>query len=141
MPERSNGKAAGMGIEEKPRLSSETVDEASRGRAKFPPFFEDYDIYLSPTLGKPPVSIGEIDPKIPDWNEYFGIMFDFMPFTSLFNVTGSAGVSLPLWWNDGDLPIGCQFVTRMGRDGLLLQLSAQLERAQPWADRRPQICS
>ena len=39
MPERSNGKAAGMGIEEKPRLSSETVDEASRGRAKFPPFF------------------------------------------------------------------------------------------------------
>ena len=130
-----------MGIEEKPRLSSETVDEASRGRAKFPPFFEDYDIYLSPTLGKPPVSIGEIDPKIPDWNEYFGIMFDFMPFTSLFNVTGSAGVSLPLWWNDGDLPIGSQFVTRMGRDGLLLQLSAQLERAQPWADRRPQICS
>lgn len=105
------------------------------------PFFEDYDIYLSPTLGKPPVSIGEIDPKIPDWNEYFGIMFDFMPFTSLFNVTGSAGVSLPLWWNDGDLPIGSQFVTRMGRDGLLLQLSAQLERAQPWADRRPQICS
>ncbi|MCZ6895762.1 MAG: amidase family protein, partial [Gammaproteobacteria bacterium] len=105
------------------------------------PFFEDYDVYLSPTLAKPPVPIGEIDPKIPDWNEYFGIMFDFMPFTALFNITGAAGVSLPLWWNDGDLPIGSQFVTRMGRDGLLLQLSAQLERAQPWADRRPQICS
>ena len=105
------------------------------------PFFEKYDIYLSPTLGKPPVPIGEIDPQMSDWNEYFGVMFDFMPFTSLFNITGSAGVSLPLWWNADDLPIGCQIVTRMGRDGLLLQLAAQLERAQPWADRRPQICS
>ncbi len=104
------------------------------------PFFADYDIYLSPTLGKPPVPIGEIDPQMSDWNEYFGVMFDFMPFTSLFNITGSAGVSLPLWWNADDLPIGCQIVTRMGRDGLLLQLAAQLERAQPWADRRPGVC-
>ena len=105
------------------------------------PFFEKYDVYLSPTLGKPPVPIGEIDPQMSDWNEYFGVMFDFMPFTSLFNITGSAGVSLPLWWNADDLPIGCQIVTQMGRDGLLLQLAAQLERAQPWADRRPQVCS
>lgn len=103
------------------------------------PFFEQYDIYLAPTLGKPPVPIGEIDPRMQDSNEYFRLMFDFMPFTSLFNICGSAAVSLPLWWNAQGLPIGCQFVTRMGNDGLLLQLAAQIERAQPWAGRRPAL--
>ena len=105
------------------------------------PFFEDYDVYVSPTLAKPPVPIGNIDMQVPDHNEFFGNMFTFMPFTSLFNVTGSAGVSLPVWWNDENLPIGCQFITRMGRDGLLLSLAAQIERAIPWADRRPPVCA
>lgn len=105
------------------------------------PFFEDYDVYLTPTLGKPPVPLGEIDPNIPDWRRYYGILFEFIPFTSLFNVTGSAGVSLPLHWNAAGLPIGCQFVTRMGRDGLLLALAAQIERAAPWAERRPPVCA
>lgn len=105
------------------------------------PFFEDYDVYLSPTLGKPPVPLGEIDPQIPDWRDYYGVMFDFIPFTPLFNVTGSAGVSLPLSWNDEGLPVGCQFVTRMGHDGLLLALAAQIERAAPWAERRPPVCA
>lgn len=105
------------------------------------PFFEDYDVYLSPTLGKPPVPLGEIDPRIPDWRRYYGVMFDFIPFTALFNVTGSAGVSLPLSWNAAGLPIGCQFITRMGRDGVLLALAAQIERAAPWAARRPPVCS
>lgn len=104
------------------------------------PFFEDYDIYISPTLAKPPVPLGNIDTTNGDWDEFFGNMFEFMPFTSLFNVTGSAGVSLPVWWNDAGLPIGCQFITRMGRDGLLLALSAQIERAAPWADKRPPVC-
>jgi len=39
------------------------------------------------------------------------------------------------------LPIGCQFVTKMGGDGLLLSLAAQIERAQPWAARRPPVCA
>ena len=105
------------------------------------PFFEDYDIYISPTLAKPPVPIGDIDTRCPDWLEFFTHMFGFMPFTSLFNVTGSAGVSLPLYWNDEGLPIGTQFISRMGRDGLVLSLAAQLERAQPWVDRRPTVCA
>jgi amidase len=87
------------------------------------------------------VPIGEIDPRISDDGEYFRIMFEFTPFTSMFNITGSAGVSLPLWWNAEGLPIGCQFVTRMGGDGLLLQLAAQIERAQPWAERRPPVAA
>ena len=101
------------------------------------PFFEDYDVYLTPTLGEPPLSIGELNPANPDTDAYFARLFEFVPFTPLFNVTGQPGVSLPLWWNANDLPIGVQFLSKMGADGLLYQLAGQLERAQPWADRRP----
>ena len=104
------------------------------------PFFEDYDIYISPTLAKPPVKLGEIDTQVSDWSEFFGHMFEFMPFTSLFNVSGAAGVSLPIAWNDEGLPIGCQFISRMGRDDVVLSLAAQIERAAPWIDRKPPIC-
>ena len=105
------------------------------------PFFEEYDVYLSPTLAKPPVQLGEINMRVSDWEAFFGNMFEFMPFTSLFNITGSAAVSLPLWWNENGLPIGCQFVTRMGRDGLLFSLANQIERACPWSDRKPLLLS
>ncbi|MGE3774750.1 MAG: amidase [Gammaproteobacteria bacterium] len=103
------------------------------------PFFERYDVYLAPTLGVPPVRLGHLDPKLGDLDEYFRRIFEFIPFTALFNVTGSPGVSLPLWWNDAQLPIGVQCVSRMGRDGVLFALAAQLERAQPWAARRPPL--
>jgi amidase len=101
------------------------------------PFFEKYDIYLSPTTGLPAVPLGFLDPTTTEVDEYWRRMFEFIPFTPLFNVTGSAAVSLPLWWNADNLPVGVQFVMRMGRDGMLCALAAQLERAQPWASRRP----
>jgi Asp-tRNA(Asn)/Glu-tRNA(Gln) amidotransferase A subunit family amidase len=37
------------------------------------------------------------------------------------------------------LPIGVQFVAPFGDEARLFRLGAQLEAAQPWADRRPHV--
>ncbi len=103
------------------------------------PFFEQYDIYLSPTVAQPPIPLGRLDPNMKDDTEYWNLMLEFMPFTALFNITGSAGVSLPLWWNAANLPIGVQFLSRMGEDGVLFQLASQLEKVQPWQHRKPPL--
>jgi amidase len=61
------------------------------------------------------------------------------PNTQLFNMSGQPAISLPLHWNDAGLPIGVQAVARTGEDGLLLGFAAQLERARPWAQRKPTL--
>jgi len=67
--------------------------------------------------------------------------FSYMPYTALFNVTGQPAMSVPLHWSAAGLPIGMQFVARFGDEATLLRLGGQLERARPWAQRRPPMLS
>lgn len=93
-----------------------------------------FDLLLSPTIATPPPKIG-----------YFGLEIDPMlkmiPFTPPFNATGQPAVSLPLAWSPDGLPIGVQLVAAYGREDLLFQIAAQLERAMPWKDRIPSLSS
>ena len=59
--------------------------------------------------------------------------------TPLFNATGQPAISLPLHWSDSGLPIGVQLVGGPWAEAVLLRLSAQLEQAMPWRDRRPPV--
>jgi amidase len=97
----------------------------------------DYDLLLTPTLGEPPVPHGTFDSTPEEPLSGFFRSAAFVPFTAQFNVSGQPGINLPLFWNDDDLPIGTQLVAGFGREDLLLQVAAQLEEAQPWADRLP----
>ena len=94
-------------------------------------FHEQYDIILSPTLNTLPVPIGYFSTG--NLGEKVG---EFMANTSLFNQTGQPSISLPLAWSDSSLPIGIMLSSAFGQDDLLIRVAAQLERAQPWNNRR-----
>jgi amidase/6-aminohexanoate-cyclic-dimer hydrolase len=102
-------------------------------------FFEDYDILLSPVLLKPPVPLGYLDTTLKDTKEYMERLYSFFGFTGLFNATGQPAMSVPLYWTPDNLPVGLQFAGRFGEEALLFRLAAQLEKARPWKDRRPEI--
>ncbi len=105
----------------------------------FARFFEDYDLLLTPTLAQPPWPLGTIDMMGQDLEAYFDRLYAHMPFTAQFNASGQPAVSVPLHWTGDGLPVGVQFVARFADEATLLRLSAQLEAAQPWADRRPPL--
>ena len=119
-----------------------------------------YDLYLTPTLASPPVLHGTGDPP-PLQIAVLGALrasgllgllkraglldgvvqqmatdsLRHVPFTQLANLTGTPAISLPLHWTSDGLPLGVQFNAASGEEGLLLQLAAELEAAQPWFDR------
>ena len=63
----------------------------------------------------------------------------FTPFTQVANITGLPAVSLPLSWSGEGLPIGVQLVGRPADEATLFRVSAQVESAHPWRDRRPPV--
>jgi amidase len=96
-----------------------------------------YDAILTPTLAQPPAPVGWFDEVPPAQN--FERQKLFTPFTALYNVSGQPAVNVPLHWTAEGLPIGIMLAGRMGEEGTLISLSAQLEQARPWKHRRPPL--
>jgi amidase len=96
-----------------------------------------YDAILTPTLAAPPAPVGyftEVDPA-----ENFERQKRFTPFTAAYNLSGQPAVNVPLHWTEAGLPIGVMLAGRIGDEATLISLSAQLEQAAPWQDRRPPL--
>jgi len=115
-------------------IAKESMNSAAREAARF---HETYDFWLSATLGAPPVKLGTFDMEERDPQKSFAPIIDYVPFTAMQNATGQPAINLPLHWNKEGLPIGVQFVGRFGDELGLLRLASQLEKAAPWASRRP----
>lgn len=120
----------------------------------------DYDAILTPTLSRPPIPIGALQPKgaealvqrliattgfkaplrLPSVLEQASIeALRFASFTQVANFTGCPSMSVPLFWSDAGLPIGTMFTGRFGDEATLFSLAGQLEQARPWAGRVPPI--
>ncbi|OBH85805.1 amidase [Mycobacterium scrofulaceum] len=121
-------------------------------------FHESFDCLLTPTLAAPPLKIGATaTPRPLQWvaraastlragkvmarsgilDQLIQENLGWVPYTQLANITGRPAISVPLHWTDAGLPLGVQLVGRLGADGDLLRVAAQLEEASPWAHRHP----
>ncbi|MEW6475160.1 MAG: amidase family protein [Actinomycetota bacterium] len=98
-----------------------------------------FDVLLTPTLAEPPVLLGTFDATPDNPLAGFTRAASFTPFTPPFNVTGQPAISLPTAQTRDGLPIGVQLVAAYGREDVLLRVAAQLEEADPWANRCPPI--
>lgn len=102
-------------------------------------FHQTYDVWITPTLGRPPERNGVFTFDDTDLSKSFVPQIDYVPFTAMQNVTGQPAMNVPLYWNKDNLPIGTQFVAPFGDELTLLRLAAQLEKASPWAHRYSKI--
>ena len=103
-------------------------------------FMERFDVILTPTLAAPPIALGRInltpDCGFQEWGQRAAV---YSPFCQLANLTGQPAMSVPLAQAKSGLPIGVMFTGRYGDEALLYRLAGQLEKALPWAGKRPQI--
>jgi amidase len=100
---------------------------------------DPYDAVLTPALAQRPLPIGTLQGDGDDPWEAFAGAGRFTPFTAGLNASGQPAISLPLVHGEDGLPVGVQLIGRPAREDVLLALGAQIERARPWADRRPPI--
>lgn len=101
-------------------------------------FMANYDVVLSATVNAPPPKLGWMDLN-GDLDTFEERANGYVSVTPLHNATGTPAMSVPLSWSKDGLPIGIHFAGRYGEEGLLLRLAAQLEQAQPWFDRVPDL--
>jgi len=100
-------------------------------------FFERYDLWLTPTLAQPPAALGELNRSVGSAAGWWEQDMEFNPWTPIANICGSPAASLPLFCNDAGLPIGTMLTAPFADESTLISVSAQLERADPWAARAP----
>jgi amidase len=101
-----------------------------------------YDIILSPTISVPPAKLVSFEPVQEDAMRGARMISAFLALTYIYNLTGQPAMSIPLFWNNDNIPIGVQFAGRFGDEATLFRLASQLEESRPWVDRKPPIhCS
>ena len=117
---------------------SKWVERARAATREFSRFWDDVDVLLTPTCGivAPSVDFARWD-QTPE--EHLATFSTFPNFAQPFNLSGQPAISLPLETHSSGMPIGIQLVGRHLEEPMLVSLSAQLEAARPWADRRPPL--
>jgi amidase len=103
-------------------------------------FVGQYDVLLTPSLAEAPLPLGTLNPL--DEDDPMGTFTRsglFTPFTPPCNISGQPAISLPLYEREDGLPLGVQLIGQPAREDALLALAAQLEDAQDWSERRPDL--
>jgi amidase len=123
---------------------------------RFGDIHRTYDIWMCPTLSRPPFTIGDLQSSaLETFALKLGInlgivkyfkgtaivdtiakrTLSYIPYTPIANMTGQPSMSVPLHWTPDGLPVGVMFTGRMCEEDLLLRLAAQLETVSPWKDK------
>jgi amidase len=110
--------------------------EAAQSR-RLAALWDDVDVLLTPAAVDGPYEVGVMGAR--GAAGFLARGAERLTFMPTWNVTGQPAASVPSGFDDDGLPLGVQLVGRHGDDAPLLSLSAQIEKARPWAGRRPTL--
>ena len=96
--------------------------------------FEHADLLLTPTVGAPPPRIGHTadEPILINGKPAGPMRASWYNYPAPFNLTGHPAISIPAGFTPDGLPTGLQAVAPWFAEQRLINLSAALERLQPW---------
>ena len=99
--------------------------------------FVDHDVLLTPVTAAQPEPVGRWRDKGAVRTFYGG--GPYVTYTAIWNYLGQPAAAVPAGFDEAGLPTAVQIAARINGETTLLSLAAQLERARPWADRRPPV--
>jgi amidase len=99
--------------------------------------FDHVDVLMQPGPVAGPFKVGQFHGRGAVWT--LNGVAARVPFQGWWNATGQPACVVPAGLDRDGLPVGVQLVGRPHDEATLLSLSAQLEAARPWADRRPPV--
>jgi amidase len=99
--------------------------------------FADHDVLLTPMMSEPAVPAQIMEGRGATVTYLWETTW--VPFNVLWNATGQPAASVPAGMSASGLPLAVQLVGRPHDEATLLSLAAQLEKARPWAGRRPPV--
>lgn len=106
--------------------------------AEIAAFMGQYDAWLTPVLSTPAPKLGIEGPLVP-FDTLYDRVIHYVAYTPVHNVAGIPAMSVPLGISKDGLPIGSMFAAAKGGEGTLYALAYELEKAQPWAGRKPPV--
>ena len=104
-------------------------------------FFESWDMILTPTLNRATPDLGSDVRLYADIgvDEWYDSALAIVPHTPMANFTGIPAISVPCGIGPANMPLGMQFFAAMGGEATLLDVAQQLERSEPWIQRKPGV--
>jgi amidase len=141
-----------------PERLEDSLDIWKKASQRLSELHKQYDVILTPTVATPPLEGDALDP-----NPLEKLIMNIIVFTGLgemvvnnialnmaidkalyalpvvpiANITGQPAMSVPLYWDDDNLPHGAHFMADVGQDSTLFMLAGQLEEACPWVNKVP----
>ncbi|GLW46442.1 putative amidase AmiB2 [Streptomyces sp. NBRC 14336] len=112
-----------------------TGDAREELRQRLTPFFEQYDILLTPALARRSPAAARWDER--GWLRNVLANTTYSPFTPPWNLTGWPAMAVPVGALRSGAPCAVQLVGRPGMETELLDLAAQLEKLRPWERTAP----
>jgi amidase len=99
--------------------------------------FDDVDVVITPGTATGPSRIGAYQRR--GAISTLTLVSQRVPFQAMFNVTGQPAAVVPWGFDVKGVPTSVQLVGRPFDEATLLSLGAQIEKARPWAQRRPPV--